>query len=272
MSQAVATPTTHNANLHNVNFARTVRSEYIKFTSLRSSWILLLVTAVILVGIAALMAWGAIQTAGTRNAIPPQVLHTVTSAGLEFGQLVLASVGAIFIGGEYSTGMIRSTMTAVPNRWGPICAKALLLIVIGFVVGAVSGIIAYFVAQPILAGQGLDFPFTAHGVVGSTFGFALYMALATLLGMSIGLLLRNSAGGIVVVLALLLVVPIIFAAIPLDVLQDIAPYLPSEAGQQMTQISTAGDKLNQWQGGLIGAAWAAVLLGAGLVLTKIRDV
>lgn len=267
MSQAVAERTERH-----VTFPRVVRSEFIKVRSLRSSWILLAVTALILIGIGALMAWAATQAAGTQGAIPPDILHTVASAGLEFGQLVLASFGAVFIGGEYGTGMIRSTMTAAPNRWSPICAKGLVLAAIGFVVGAASGFVTYVVAQPILDTKDLGFSFGAHGVIGSTFGFALYMALATLLGFSVALLLRNSAGGIVVVLALLLVVPIIFAAIPLDILSDIDPYLPSEAGQQMTEISTSGDKFNQWQGGLICTAWAAVLFVAGLVLTKIRDV
>jgi ABC-type transport system involved in multi-copper enzyme maturation permease subunit len=100
----------------------------------------------------------------------------------------------------------------------------------------------------------------------------LYLVLVTVLGMALALLLRNSALGIVIVLALLLVVPIVFSLIPLDFFSDIRPYLPSSAGEQMTKISTAGDKLNQWQGGLVCAAWAAALLGAGVVLTKIRDV
>lgn len=267
MSQAVA-----DRGKHHVTFPRVVRSEFIKVTSLRSSWILLAVTALILIGIAALMAWAATQAAGTQGQIPPDTLHTVGTAGVEFGQLVLASFGAVFIGGEYGTGMIRSTMTAAPNRWGPICAKGLVLAVIGFVTGAVSGFVAYVIAQPILNSKDLGFSLGAHGVLGSTFGFALYMALATLLGFSIALLLRNSAGGIVVVLALLLVVPIVFAAIPLDVLSDIDPYLPSETGEQMTMIDTSHDKFNQWQGGLLCAAWAAVLFVAGLVLTKVRDV
>lgn len=257
---------------HHLTFPRIVGSEFIKIRSLRSSWILLAATALILIGLSALMAWGAAQTAGTHGAIPPDTVHTVASAGLEFGQLVLASFGAVFIGREYATGMIRSTMTAAPNRWGPICAKGLILAVTGFVVGAASGLVGYVIAQPILNTQNLGFSLGAHGVIGSTAGFALYMALTTLLGFSVALLLRNSAGGIVVVLALLLVVPIVFTAIPLNILSDIAPYLPSEAGTQMTKINTSGNKLNQWQGGLISTAWAAVLFITGLILTKTKDI
>lgn len=278
MSRTDATTTTDTqaqaawVSEEHVSFVRAVRSEYIKLRSLRSSWILILVSAIILIGIAALAAYGFTRAAGTPHPIPPPVIHAVAVTGLDFGQLVLAAFGAIFIGGEYGTGMIRSTMTAVPNRWAPICAKALVVAVTGFLVGVVSGFIGYFVAQPILRAQHLGFPLGTHGVLGSILGFALYLALATLLGLSIALLLRNSAGGIVVGLALLFVVPIIFGAVPLDILSDLAPYLPSESGAQMAHIDTSGSTLNQWQGGLVCTAWVAVLLGAGLVLTKIKDV
>lgn len=267
MSQAVAAP-----QEHNVNLLRATRSEYIKVISLRSTWTLLLITAAVLIGLAALFALGAAQSAGTEAAIPPSMIHTLATSGAVFGHLVMASFGAVFIGGEYGTGMIRSTMTAVPNRWSAIVAKAIVLAVIAFVVGIVSGFISYFVAQPILNTQDLGFSLGTHGVVGSIFGFALYLLLITLLGMSLALLLRNSALGIVIVLALLLMVPIIFQLIPLDFLSDMRPFLPSEAGGQMFEIDTSGDKLNQWQGGLVCAAWAAVLFAASLTSTKMRDV
>lgn len=292
MSQAVASPSEHN-----VNFPRAVRSEYIKVTSLRSTWILLLVTAVVLVGIAALAAFGSAQVAGSGNGggadtggggaepsggteqggqagdpTSDAIVHMIPVAGLAFGQLVMAAFGAVFIGGEYATGMIRSTMTAMPNRWGPVAAKALVLAVIAFIVGIVSGFIAYFVAQPILNVEDLGFSLGTDGFVGSIIGFALYLVLVTLMGMFIALLLRSSALGIVVVLALLLMVPIVFSIIPLDFFSDVAPFLPDEAGSQMTQLDTSGDKLNQWQGGLIGAAWAAAFCAAALIMTKIRDV
>lgn len=255
-----------------VTFPRVLRSEYIKVRSLRSSWILLLSTIVISVGIPALFAYGATRVAGTVRAIPPDFLHTIGSSGIGFSQLIVASFGAVFIGGEYGTGMIRSTMTAVPNRWSPLVAKAIVLAVVSFIIGIVSGFIAFFVAQPILATKHLDFPISTDGVIGSNIGLALYLVVVSLMGLAIGSLLRNSAAAVVVILALLLVIPPIIGLIPLDFFSNIYPYLPNEAGNQMILIDTFGDTLNQWQGGLVATAWAAVLFVAAIVLTKVRDV
>lgn len=267
MSQAVAEPTEHN-----VNFARTIRSEYIKFRTLRSTWILLLATVAVLVGIAAFQSWGMVQIQGTKNQLPPEMIHMAPSAGVGFGQLVLASLGAVFIGGEYHTGMVRSTMTAVPNRWSPLVSKALVLALAAFLVGTISGFVAFFTVQPILAAENLDFSLDAHGVLGSMFGSTLYLVCVALMGLAAGSLLRNSAASIVTVVGLLFVLPIIFSVIQLDFIDTIHPYFPDQAGTQMAAIDTSGDTLNQWQGGLVCAAWAGVPFIAGLILTKVRDV
>lgn len=258
--------------LKHVNFFRLVRSEYLKLRTLRSTWILLLVTLVILAGLSALFAFGGYESAGTKNPIPESALHTAPVVGLAFGQLVVASFGAVMIGGEYASGMIRSTMTAAPKRLPALYAKALVLGVIALLLGIIGGLAGWAVAQPILAQKDLDFPLTTDGVPGIILGLGIYLALAALLGMAIGFLLHNSAASIVTVIGLLLIVPIIFAAIPLDFLNDMNPYLPSESGDQMTAIDTSDDKFNQWQGGLIMAAWAFVLLVAASIRLKARDV
>ncbi|GAB3566381.1 ABC transporter permease [Spelaeicoccus albus] len=255
-----------------VNFARLVRSEYIKLRTLRSTWVLLIVTVVILVGISALFAFAGHQSAGSKGAIPESTLHTAPVTGLTFGQLIVASFGAVMIGGEYASGMIRSTMTAAPKRLSALLAKVLVLAVTALVLGIVAGVAGWAVAQPILASKNLDFAFTTDGVPGIIAGLGLYLMCAALMGMAIGFLLRNSAGAIVTTLALLLIVPIIFQLIPLDAINNMSPYLPSQAGQEMTQISTSGDKFNQWQGGLIMGAWAFVLLVAASIRLKSSDV
>lgn len=187
-----------------VTFPRVVVSESIKLISLRSSWILLLSTVAVMIGLAALFAFGIVQSVDSQDPPPPELVRTIaTSAGGGFAQLIIASFGVVFIAGEYGTGMIRSTMTAVPNRWPPLVAKALVLAVISFVVGIVSSVIAFFVAQPILATQDLDFSLSSDGVFGSMVGLGLYLAVVSLLGMSIGALLRNAASGIVTVIGIL---------------------------------------------------------------------
>lgn len=267
MSHAVTT-----RGVKRVSFARLVRSEYIKLRTLRSTWVLLITTLVILAGISALFAFAGHQAAGTKASMPPKLLHTLPVVGLTFGQLVVASFGAVMIGGEYSSGMVRSTMTAAPRRLPALWAKVVVLAITSVVLGVVSGAVGWAVSQPILSVKNLDFPLTTDGVPGIILGLGLYLMCAALMGMAIGFLLRNSAGAIVTTIALLLIVPIIFQAIPLDVLNDMTPYLPSQAGQEMTQISTSGDKFNQWQGGLLMGAWTLVLLIGACIRLKARDV
>lgn len=256
-----------------VNFWRVVRSEFIKFRSLRTTWILLGSTVVVMVGLAALFALGVVQSAGTENPIPPQFVKTIaTSGGIGFAMLIIASFGAVFIAGEYATGMIRSTMTAVPGRISPLVAKAVIMAIAAFLVGIVSAFIAFFVAQPILATQDMDFSLSTDGVIGSIFGGGLFLAIIAVLGLSIGALLRNTPASVVTVIGLLFVVSIIVELIPLDFFDDLLPYLPDQAGSQMTMIDTQGDTLNQWQGGLVCLAWAVVAHIAALILVKTRDV
>lgn len=256
-----------------VTFPRVVVSESIKLVSLRSTWILLLSTVAVMVGLAALLAFGIVQSINSSDPLPPELIRTVaTSGGGGFAQLIIASFGVVFIAGEYGTGMIRSTMTAVPDRWSPLVAKALVLAVVSFLVGIISSIVAFFVAQPILATKDLDFSLSSDGVIGSMIGLGLYLAVVSLLGMSIGALLRNSAGGIVTVIGILFLLSVIVSLIPLDVFRDVYPYLPDQAGYQMTMIDTAGDELNQWQGGLVALAWALAAHIGAIIMIKTRDV
>ncbi len=256
-----------------VTFPRVLTSEWIKVTSLRSTWILMLSTVLVMIGLAALLAFGIVESLGTENEIPPELVRTVaTSGGGGFAQLIIASFGAVFVAGEYGTGMIRSTMTAVPNRWSPLVAKAIVLGIISFLVGVVSSLIAFFVAQPILGTKDLDFSISTEGVLGSILGLGLYLAIVSLLGMSIGALLRSSPGAIVTTIGILFVLPIVISLIPLDLFADLYPYLPDQAGYQLTMIDTSADELNQWQGGLVAFAWALAAHIAALILVRVRDV
>src|SRR4051812_10044621 len=119
-----------------VNFLRALHAEWIKFTTLRSTWILLATTVVVMVGIGLLGGWGVgsgleeMAADGQGPAavgLDPKLLYMMTTGGIDFGQLIIGSLGVLLIASEYSTGMIRSTMTAVPDRLSPLFAKALVI-------------------------------------------------------------------------------------------------------------------------------------------------
>jgi len=282
MSAATLTPQTGRVTGPGVSFPRTLNSEWIKFTTLRSTWVLLATTVLVMVGIGLLGGWGIasgmeqMEAAGQDPAaagMDSSLLYLMTSGGLDFGQLIIGSLGVLLIASEYSTGMIRSTMTAVPSRLSPLFAKALVVAVVAAVVGILSSFITYFLLQPVLANYGREFGLDVENLIQSMLLSGVYLAVVALMGLALGSLLRNSAGGIVSLVVLLLVLPIVAQIIPFDWVQDgVMPYLPSNAGRQMVMLETADGDLTQWQGGLVMAAWAAVLLAGAAVTTKARDV
>ncbi|NKX55610.1 ABC transporter permease [Arthrobacter mobilis] len=264
-----------------VNFLRALHAEWIKFTTLRSTWILLATTLAAMVGIGLLGAWGvatALEQAADSGRDPgadgvrPQLLYLMPTGGIDFAQLIIGSLGVLLIASEYSTGMIRSTMTAVPDRLSPLFAKALVIAAVAAVTGIVSSFATYFLMQPVLAGYGQEFGLEVENLVPSMLLSGAYLALASLTALALGSLLRNSAGGIVTLVALFLVLPTVLGLIQLDWIQDALPYLPSNAGRQLLALEIAGGDLTRLQGGLVMAAWSAVLLAAAAVVTKVRDV
>jgi len=208
----------------------------------------------------------------------------VATFGVNFTQLVVAVLGVLIISGEYTTGMIRSTFTAVPTRLPALFAKALVLAVATFVVSLVSIIVTALVTAPILSGQGIEGQLLDGEVMRALVGGAGYLTLVALLAFGFGAILRNSAGGIASVLGLILVVPSvlqILAGITQSVwAQNLSAFLPSTAGALMYTIgdgSAAGAigadviALDATQGFLVLLGWVAVMIIAAAALIKRRD-
>lgn len=272
-----------------VNFFRVLKSEWIKVTTIPSTMILLSITLVVMIGLSALFAWSMASSQASAESFTssdPEIAAQLAatdygelalnspSAGIIFGQLLIASLAVVLIASEWGTGMIRSTMVAVPKRIPALLAKNLIIAAVAFVVGAGAALISYFVAQPFLAPESIDFPITTDGVLLSIINTGSVLALMAVIAMSIGTLLRNTAGGVVTAIGLLMVLPIIvqiFSGLA-EWIPDAARFLPSSAGEQMVAISIADDALNQWQGALVLGGWAFVLLVVSLVVTKKRDV
>ena len=273
-----------------LSFGRVLRSEWIKVTTVPSTVILLAITLVVMVGLSALYAWQIAmsvefmaeaseemqaQMGGGVEMLREQALMAPAS-GYIFGQLLIASLAVVLIASEWGTGMIRSTMVAVPTRIPALLAKNLVIAVIAFVLGAGAALISYFIAQPILSGHDLDFALSDDGVLRSILNTGTYLALIAVISMAIGTLLRNTAGGVVTAIGLFFVFPIIIVNLIqglADWIPDAARFLPTNAGELMMTVSEdSADQLTALEGGLVMAAWAAALLIISLVVAKRRDV
>ena len=283
---AVTAPPRRTTQGSGVNFMRILKSEWIKLVTVPSTVIMLSITVVVMIGLAALFAWqttvlldlqGDPEMAAQMQGAPDatSITNTIPGSGLIFGQLLIGSLGVVLIASEWGTGMIRSTMVAVPKRIPALLAKQLVFAVVAFVVGAGSALVSYLIAQPILTPSELQFGLGDEGVLMHIINTGSVLALMAVIAMSIGTLLRNTAGGVVTTIGLLLILPILVATLLAgiaDWVPDAARFLPSSAGEQMVAITIADGALDQWQGALVLGAWALVMLVVSLLVTKKRDV
>jgi len=256
-----------------VTLARVVKSEWIKFRTLRSSWLTLLVAAVLTIGLGTLFCWAVINRwdhlpADERTHFNP-VEHSLRGSYL--AQLAIGVLGVLVVTGEYSTGMIRASLSAVPKRLPVLWAKAAVFGLATWVVATASVVIAFLLGQSVLASKHLDVALSAPGVTRVVLGMGLYLTGVGLLAVGIGTLIRNTAGGIATVFGLLLVVPVLAQALPSNWRDTIAPYLPSNAGQALATLHQGPHDLAPWTGFAVLCAYvAASLIGAAVVLKR-RD-
>jgi ABC-2 type transport system permease protein len=261
--------------------ARTLHAEWTKLRTLAStSWLLLAAVALtIAVGAAASGAFhcqagacAAVQT----GADPAKLSLT----GIYLGQAIVAILAVLAIGGEYSTGMIRLTLTAMPGRLTVLAAKAALVTGCALVAGAVAVLCSVLAGRLILPGHGLT---TANGYELVSLGYGpdlraaggsvLYLALIALLSLGVATAVRDSGVAIGIVLALLYLFPIIAAVVPDPYLarhlEQIGPMTAGLYIQATTGLRAL--PLTPWQGLGVVAAWAAGALLLGAVLLRLRD-
>lgn len=263
-------------------FLRVLNSEFIKFRTLLSTLILLASTAVVMVGFGALSAWGTGQFADAAASDPQaaeamaaqggDLAVTVPTSGIAFAQLILGSLGVLLMSSEFTTGMARSTFAAVPKRIPAFIAKLVVVMVSAFVLTAVSTYVAGLVSVPILDNYGLKLDLASSQSVKLLLVNSAYVAAVAAIGMALGTLIRNSAGGIMSLVGLFFVAPIAFQLIPGDFFVEARKYLPGNTINPLTAVEHVPDTLEVWQAALVLGAWVLVPVVLAMVLLKKRDV
>lgn len=264
------------------SFFRVLNSEFIKFRTLLSTMILLASTAVVMVGFGALSAWGTGQFADQAASDPEaaaaiaaqggDLAVTVPTSGVSFAQLILGSLGVLLMSSEFTTGMARSTFAAVPKRLPAFVAKLVVVIVSAFVLTAVSTYIAGLVAVPILENFDLKLDLASSQSVKLLLVTSAYVVAVAAIGMALGTMLRNSAGGIMALVGLFFVAPIAFQLIPGDFFEEARKYLPGNTINPLTAVEHVPDTLEVWQAALVLGAWVVVPVVLAMALLKKRDV
>lgn len=256
-----------------VTWSHVLRSEWIKMRSLRSTWLTLggAVLAVVVVGTVVGYAtnahWSSIPAEDRAHFEP----IGRTLVGVNLAQLVVGVLGVLLISGEYATGMVRATISAVPRRLPVLTTKAVLYAVLLYPVLLAASLAAFELGERGLGSHGttLSAPHALRAVLGA----AAYLDLVGLLALALGFIIRSTAGGIATLVGLLLVLPGIGQALPTDWRQHTVPYLPSQAGGALyiPQPQDPGS-LHYWAGGAVLCVWVAVALLVAAVALKRRDV
>lgn len=252
-----------------VTSRRVVRSEWIKFRSLRSTRYALAAVALAIIGLGVFMAIGEVvaddvSRGGTVDALGGSL------SGVGFAELLASALGVLLVTGEYSSGSIRLTFTAVPRRLTVLVAKAVVAALTVFTTAMVSTLLAFTVAQRLLARDDITLSWTAPGVPRALIGAALYLAVVSVMGVGFGWLLRSTAGALMALFAVFYLLPIIEILLPASTGDRIGPYLPSNAGSAVMRLAP-GPLLEPWTGFAVFVGYALLTLaGAALVLRR-RD-
>ncbi|WP_030231652.1 ABC transporter permease [Streptomyces sp. NRRL S-350] len=279
MSTIAPSPTSTSAGprparpAYKVTAARVLRSEWAKLWSLRSTWITLGLALLFLV------AFGLIAAFQFRSRIsegrPMDRDFAESSAlslslfGTNFAQLALGVLGVLVAAGEYSTGMIRSTLAAVPRRLPVLWSKAAVFGLIALVLGT-AGVFATFLADSrILSDTRAAMTLSDAGVIRGLLGGGLYLALVGVVGVALGALLRSVAGGIAVLVASLMLIPGLTALLPSSWQGHISPYLPSHAGEAMFALHHDATTLSPTAGLAVFLGWTVLAL-AGAAVRLVR--
>lgn len=180
-------------------------SEWIKLRSVRSTYLSLLIT------IAAGIVLGIVDTSstaqhwGTMTAQSRAGFDAVGSSfgGLPFGEFALGALGVLAISSEYGTGMICTTMTAVPRRGTILAAKALVVGGVTLALGELLAFTTFFLGQAMLVGKHLSVSLGDPGVLRAVSSGGLYLFVVAMVGLGLGAIIRHSAGAVAALFGLI---------------------------------------------------------------------
>ena len=282
--------------------AGTIGSEFTKLRSVRSTYWTIAAMVIISVGFAAIAGFAIANNLHNNPANKAGMDATQASLGgfFELGQLIIAVLGALTITSEYSTGMIRTSLTAMPRRGTVYAAKLLVFTTVALVISLITSFIAFFVGQAAMSGSGVSasllhsitIPANAFQngpssnvtfsgtivispgtVLTAIIGTALFVTAAALIAFGLGTIIRHSAGAITAAIGLLFVLPIIVQLLPDTWRWDIVRFFPDAAGRVLSvTVGQHNPHLwSAWPQFGVTLVYAAVLVGIGAYLFRRRD-
>jgi ABC-2 type transport system permease protein len=253
-------------------FGGALRSEFTKIRSVRSTYWTLIALVVVTIGIGALACVGAISRGADHG---PGFDATQRSlAGLILGQLIIVVLGALTVTSEYSTGMIRTSLTVQPRRGTLLAAKGVIFFLVSLVTGLVASFVSFFIGQAILSSKHLGVSLGDPNVLRAVVGGALFLAVCGMLAFGLGTLLRHTAGAITASIGLLFVLFVLINFLPSSWQNHVDKWIPFNAGSQIwSTIPVHGDPpmFSPWTGFAVFTGYAVIAIVAGAVAFRKRD-
>jgi ABC-type transport system involved in multi-copper enzyme maturation permease subunit len=275
-------------------------SEFTKLRSVRSTYWTIGSLLIVSAGLAAAIAAGTGADLHNNPGDKAGFDATQVSLGAFFylGQLIIAVLGAMAITSEYSTGMIRTSLTAMPRRGTVYLSKLLAFTGVALVISLVTSFVAFFIGQAVLSGSGVSaslfhsttvpmaaqvsprgttlsgsFVVTSSDVLTAVIGTALFVTAGAVIAFGLGAIIRHTAGAIASAIGLLFVLPVIIQLLPHTWRWDLMRFFPDAAGRVLS--ATVGPPIDHlwsaWPQFAVTAIWALVLVGVGAYLFRKRD-
>jgi ABC-2 type transport system permease protein len=255
------------------HFADILRSEWTKIRSVRSTYWTIVAAVLASVALGALLC---ANYASRYDRLPLQDRvgfdpTTFSLSGIYLAQLAIGTLGVLAITAEYSTGMIRTTFTAVPQRRAVLSAKAAVFGALALVLGLAMSFAAFGIGQAILHTRGIGASLGDPTVLRAVVGGGLYLAVLGLLGLGLGGLIRRTPGALAALFGVLFATSALVDLLPTSWRNDVIKFMPANAGSQIFTVYPSHDALPPWSGFGVFCLYALVALGVALLLVTRRD-
>ncbi|MEU1934756.1 ABC transporter permease [Streptomyces coeruleorubidus] len=252
---------------YRVTPARVLRSEWHKLWTLRSTWITLIATSALTAAMGA--GLGAAYD-GTGEGGMDTVVFVLL--GTQFAQINLGVLGILATAGEYSTGQIRATMTAVPRRLPVLWSKAAVLAAIAFPLTLLTNLVTFPLAQSFLVGTDQSASLGDPGVLRALAGNAAGLTLLAVLALGIGALVRSVPTAIGAFIGLIMIVPEVLAMLPYEIVDDAVRYFPGKALETLTTAQPLPGTASPGAALLAMILWTTATLTLAAAVLRRRDV
>ncbi|CAM5532664.1 ABC transporter permease OS=Streptomyces alboniger OX=132473 GN=CP975_24640 PE=4 SV=1 [Streptomyces alboniger] len=266
MSAPTATPTGAAPAAYRLSTRGVLRSEWHKLWTLRSTWITLITASALVVAVGITMG---VTYDGDDSEIDTVVL---TLFGNQLSQICLAVLGILVTAGEYSTGMIRASLTAVPNRLPVLWSKAGIFAAVALTVSLTTNVVTFLLAQIWLSGSDKELSLTDSGVFGALASSSAAITLLSVIALGLGALLRSVPGAIGAFVGSVLILPEILAMLPFGAVETAVRYFPAQAASSLGSVARVENTIAPGTALLTLALWSAAIIAAASVLLRRRDV